>query len=32
MSAKLKHIALISDQYALLGRFYEAAFGLKETL
>jgi hypothetical protein len=29
MSAKLKHIALISDQYALQGRFYEAAFGMR---
>jgi catechol 2,3-dioxygenase-like lactoylglutathione lyase family enzyme len=29
MSTKLKHIALISDQYALQGRFYEAAFGMR---
>jgi catechol 2,3-dioxygenase-like lactoylglutathione lyase family enzyme len=29
MSARLKHIALISDQYALQGRFYEAAFGMR---
>jgi len=29
MSAKLKHIALVSDQYALQGKFYEAAFGMR---
>lgn len=29
MSAKIRHIAIISDQYALLGRFYEAVFGMK---
>jgi catechol-2,3-dioxygenase len=29
MPAKLKHIALVSDQYALLGKFYEAAFGMR---
>ena len=29
MSAKIKHIAIISDQYALEGRFYEAVFGMK---
>src|SRR6185436_6774640 len=29
MSARLKHIALISDQYALQGKFYEAAFGMR---
>jgi len=29
MSARLKHIALVSDQYALQGRFYEAAFGMR---
>jgi catechol 2,3-dioxygenase-like lactoylglutathione lyase family enzyme len=29
MTAKLKHIALISDQYALQGKFYEAAFGMR---
>lgn len=29
MFAKLKHIALISDQYALQGKFYEAAFGMR---
>jgi catechol 2,3-dioxygenase-like lactoylglutathione lyase family enzyme len=29
MSTRLKHIALVSDQYALQGRFYEAAFGMR---
>src|SRR5258705_8804764 len=29
MPAKIKHIALVSDQYALEGRFYEAVFGMK---
>jgi catechol 2,3-dioxygenase-like lactoylglutathione lyase family enzyme len=29
MSARLKHIALVSDQYALQGKFYEAAFGMR---
>src|SRR3954467_1894965 len=29
MTAKLKHIALISDNYALQGKFYEAAFGMR---
>src|SRR4029077_4434293 len=29
MSARLRHIALVSDQYALQGRFYEAAFGMR---
>ena len=29
MSAKLKHIALISDNYAVQGKFYEAAFGMR---
>jgi catechol 2,3-dioxygenase-like lactoylglutathione lyase family enzyme len=29
MTAKLKHIALVSDQYALQGKFYEAAFGMR---
>src|SRR5262250_3027420 len=29
MFAKLKHLAIVSDQYALLGRFYEALFGMK---
>lgn len=29
MSAKLRHIALISDNYAVQGKFYEAAFGMR---
>jgi len=29
MSAKIRHIAIVSDQYALLGRFYEAVFGMQ---
>jgi len=29
MSAKIKHIAIVSDQYALQGKFYEAVFGMK---
>jgi catechol 2,3-dioxygenase-like lactoylglutathione lyase family enzyme len=29
MFAKLKHLAIVSDQYTLLGRFYEALFGMK---
>ena len=28
MSARLRHIAIVSDQYALLGRFYQAVFGM----
>ena len=29
MTAKLKHIALVSDNYATQGKFYEAAFGMR---
>jgi catechol 2,3-dioxygenase-like lactoylglutathione lyase family enzyme len=29
MTAKLKHLALVSDNYALQGKFYEAAFGMR---
>src|SRR5438067_12246762 len=29
MTAKIKHIALVSDNYALQGKFYEAAFGMR---
>ena len=29
MAAKLKHVALVSDNYALQGKFYEAAFGMR---
>ena len=28
MSGKIRHIAIVSNQYALLGRFYEAVFGM----
>lgn len=29
MAARLKHIACVSDNYALQGKFYEAAFGMR---
>lgn len=29
MFAKINHVAVVSDDYALLGRFYEAAFGMR---
>src|SRR5438046_10252281 len=29
MPATIKHIAIVSDQYALEGRFYEAVFGMR---
>jgi catechol 2,3-dioxygenase-like lactoylglutathione lyase family enzyme len=29
MSARIRHIAIVSDQYALEGRFYEAIFGMR---
>jgi predicted enzyme related to lactoylglutathione lyase len=29
MGARLKHLAIISENYALIARFYQAAFGLK---
>lgn len=29
MPTKIKHVAIVSENYALLGRFYEALFGLK---
>jgi catechol 2,3-dioxygenase-like lactoylglutathione lyase family enzyme len=29
MPTKIKHVAIVSDQYALEGRFYEALFGMK---
>jgi catechol 2,3-dioxygenase-like lactoylglutathione lyase family enzyme len=29
MFAKLKHLAIVSDQYTLLGKFYEVMFGMK---
>jgi catechol 2,3-dioxygenase-like lactoylglutathione lyase family enzyme len=31
MFAKLKHIAIVSDRFALLGNFYETAFGMKQS-
>jgi catechol 2,3-dioxygenase-like lactoylglutathione lyase family enzyme len=31
MFAKLKHVAIVSDQFALLGKFYEAVFGMKSS-
>src|SRR5438067_1628223 len=29
MTTRLRHIALVSDNYALQGKFYEAAFGMR---
>jgi len=29
MFAKLKHVAIVSDQFALLGKFYQTVFGMK---
>ncbi len=29
MFAKMKHLAIVSENYALLGKFYEALFGMK---
>jgi catechol 2,3-dioxygenase-like lactoylglutathione lyase family enzyme len=29
MFAKITHVAIVSDEYAMLGRFYEAIFGLR---
>ena len=29
MKTRIRHIAIVSDQYALLGRFYEAIFGMR---
>lgn len=31
MAGKLKHVAIVSGNYALLGRFYEALFGMKSS-
>jgi catechol 2,3-dioxygenase-like lactoylglutathione lyase family enzyme len=31
MFAKLKHVAIVSDQFALLGRFYETLFGMRSS-
>ena len=30
MGARLRHLAIISENYAMLARFYQAAFGMKE--
>ena len=29
MTTRIRHVAIVSDQYALLGRFYEAIFGMR---
>jgi len=29
VGARIRHIAIVSEQYALLGRFYEAVFGMR---
>ena len=29
MAARVNHVAIASDQYALNGRFYESLFGMK---
>jgi hypothetical protein len=31
MFAKLKHVAIVSDRFQLLGQFYEALFGMKSS-
>jgi hypothetical protein len=31
MTAKIKHLAIASDNYPILGRFYEVFFGMKES-
>ena len=31
MFARLKHVAIVSDRFALLGRFYETLFGMKSS-
>jgi catechol 2,3-dioxygenase-like lactoylglutathione lyase family enzyme len=31
MSAKIRHVAIVSEQYALEGRFYEAIFGMRSS-
>jgi catechol 2,3-dioxygenase-like lactoylglutathione lyase family enzyme len=31
MFAKLKHVAIVSDRFALLGKFYEGTFGMKSS-
>src|SRR3954453_11545925 len=29
MFSKINHVAIVSEKYALLGKFYEAVFGMK---
>ena len=29
MFAKINHVAIVSEKYSLLGKFYEAVFGMK---
>jgi len=31
MSAKINHVAIVSDNYAQLGKFYEAVFGMRNS-
>jgi predicted enzyme related to lactoylglutathione lyase len=31
MSAKINHLAIVSENYAILGQFYQAVFGLKSS-
>lgn len=31
MSARIRHVAIVSEQYALEGRFYEAMFGMRSS-
>lgn len=31
MFAKLKHVAIVSDQFTLLGKFYESLFGMRSS-
>jgi hypothetical protein len=31
MFAKLKHVAIVSDRFTLLGKFYQTIFGMKSS-
>ena len=31
MFAKLKHVAIVSDRFTLLGKFYESLFGMRSS-
>lgn len=31
MFAKLKHIAIVSDRFTLLGKFYQSLFGMRSS-